>query len=130
MGWRLASRAICPVIAPLAQLLDRLLLLQWQKHVSWSGESRFQLNRADEPTTEDRDNLMNPWTYISTGDCSSWWRLCDEDLLPPPLTPTDLWTALEDTRRQLPPALLQTLIESIPRRVAALLRARWGPTRY
>ncbi|GFU65140.1 HTH_Tnp_Tc3_2 domain-containing protein [Trichonephila clavipes] len=49
---------------------------------------------------------------------------------PPPLTPTDLWTALQDPRCQLPPALLQTLIESLTRRVAALLRGQGGPIRY
>ncbi|GFX58705.1 transposable element tcb2 transposase [Trichonephila clavipes] len=49
---------------------------------------------------------------------------------PPPLTPTDLWTLLQDSWCQLPPALLQTLIESMTRRIAALLNARWGPTRH
>ncbi|GFW36615.1 transposable element tcb2 transposase [Trichonephila clavipes] len=47
----------------------------------------------------------------------------------PPLTPNDLWIALQGSWCQLPPALLQTLIESMPSRVAALLRARWGSTR-
>ncbi|GFY15892.1 transposable element tcb2 transposase [Trichonephila clavipes] len=47
---------------------------------------------------------------------------------PPPLTSTDLWTALQDSWCQLPPALLQTLIESMPRHVVALLRARGGST--
>ncbi|GFY01759.1 hypothetical protein TNCV_1467511 [Trichonephila clavipes] len=50
--------------------------------------------------------------------------------LHPTLTPSDLWTALQDSWCQLPPALHQTLIESMPRRVEALLRARWGPARY
>ncbi|GFW85657.1 uncharacterized protein TNCV_853071 [Trichonephila clavipes] len=49
---------------------------------------------------------------------------------PPPLTPTDLWTTLPDSWCQLPTTLLQTLIKSMTRRVATLLRARWGPTRY
>lgn len=49
---------------------------------------------------------------------------------PPPRTLSELWTALQDSWCQLDPALLQTLIESMPRRVAALLRARGGPTRY
>ncbi|GFV22951.1 transposable element Tcb2 transposase [Trichonephila clavipes] len=40
------------------------------------------------------------------------------------LIPTDLWSALQDSWCQLPPALLQTLIESMPRRIAALLCAR------
>ncbi|GFW41958.1 transposable element Tcb1 transposase [Trichonephila clavipes] len=48
----------------------------------------------------------------------------------PPLTPTDLWRAQQDSWCQLPPALLQTLLESMARRVAALLCARGGPTRY
>ncbi|GFW86851.1 transposable element tcb2 transposase [Trichonephila clavipes] len=48
----------------------------------------------------------------------------------PPLTPTDLWTTLQISWCQLPPALLQTLIESMPRRVAPLLRARGRATRY
>ncbi|GFW97868.1 transposable element tcb2 transposase [Trichonephila clavipes] len=52
-----------------------------------------------------------------------------QKISPPPPTPTDLWTALQDSWCQLPPALLQTLIESMPLRVAALLRAR-GPARY
>ena len=46
---------------------------------------------------------------------------------PPPLTPTHLWTALHDSQCQLPPALLQTLVESRSCRVAALLCARRGP---
>ncbi|GFT00411.1 transposable element Tcb2 transposase [Trichonephila clavipes] len=49
---------------------------------------------------------------------------------PAPLTSTDLWTALKDSWCHLLPALLQTLIEFMPRRVAALLCAREGPTRY
>ncbi|GFW01882.1 transposable element Tcb2 transposase [Trichonephila clavipes] len=46
------------------------------------------------------------------------------------LTPTHLWTAQQDSWCQLPPPLLQTLIESIPRHVVALLHTRGGPTRY
>ncbi|GBM61775.1 hypothetical protein AVEN_18339-1 [Araneus ventricosus] len=42
---------------------------------------------------------------------------------PPPRTPTDLWTALKDSWCELPPGYLETLIESMSRRVAALLRA-------
>jgi hypothetical protein len=49
---------------------------------------------------------------------------------PDPRTITNLWTALQDAWCQIPPALLQTLVESMPRRVAALLRARRAPTRY
>ncbi|GFR22920.1 hypothetical protein TNCT_569671, partial [Trichonephila clavata] len=47
-----------------------------------------------------------------------------------PLTPTDLWTVLQDSWCKLRPAQLQTLIESMTSHVTALLRARGGLTRY
>ncbi|GBL75228.1 hypothetical protein AVEN_194462-1 [Araneus ventricosus] len=53
-----------------------------------------------------------------------------ENTPPPPRTPMDLWSALQDSWCELPPGYLQTLIESMSRRVAALLRAGGGPTRY
>ncbi|GFV05527.1 transposable element tcb2 transposase [Trichonephila clavipes] len=49
---------------------------------------------------------------------------------PPPLIPTEFWPSPHDSWCQLPAALLQTSIESMPRRVVTLLRARGGPTRY
>ncbi|GBO24660.1 hypothetical protein AVEN_15724-1 [Araneus ventricosus] len=44
-----------------------------------------------------------------------------ENRSPPPRTPMDLWTALQDSWCELPPRYLQTLVESMPHRVAALL---------
>ncbi|GFT70116.1 transposable element tcb2 transposase [Trichonephila clavipes] len=49
---------------------------------------------------------------------------------PSTLTPTVKWTALQDSWCQLPPELLQTLIEFMPLCVAALLHVPWGFTRY
>ncbi|GBM35766.1 hypothetical protein AVEN_108964-1 [Araneus ventricosus] len=49
---------------------------------------------------------------------------------PPPLTPMDLLTALQDSWCEFPPGYLQTPVESMPRRFASLLRAPGGPTRY
>ncbi|GBN64885.1 hypothetical protein AVEN_7505-1 [Araneus ventricosus] len=49
---------------------------------------------------------------------------------PPPRTPMDLWTVLKDEWCELPPRYLQTLVESMPHRVAALLCVRGGPRRY
>ncbi|GBM87405.1 hypothetical protein AVEN_134818-1 [Araneus ventricosus] len=53
-----------------------------------------------------------------------------ENRSPPPRTPMDLWTVLKDEWCELPPRYLQTLVESMPHRVAALLCVRVGPTRY
>ncbi|GBL89004.1 hypothetical protein AVEN_255164-1 [Araneus ventricosus] len=52
-----------------------------------------------------------------------------ENRSPPPRTPMDLWTILKDEWCELPPRYLQTLVESMPHRVAALLCVRGGPTR-
>ncbi|GBN77136.1 hypothetical protein AVEN_15720-1 [Araneus ventricosus] len=41
---------------------------------------------------------------------------------PPPRTPMDLLTALQDSWCEKPPGCLQTLVETMTRRVAALLR--------
>ncbi|GBN78487.1 hypothetical protein AVEN_158822-1 [Araneus ventricosus] len=53
-----------------------------------------------------------------------------ENRTPPPRVPMDLWTVLKDEWCELPPRYLQTVVESMPHRVAALLRVRGGPTRY
>ncbi|GBO24184.1 hypothetical protein AVEN_89479-1 [Araneus ventricosus] len=49
---------------------------------------------------------------------------------PPPGTPMDLRTALQDSWCEKPPGYLQTLVDTMPRRVASLLWARFGPKRY
>ncbi|GBM77189.1 hypothetical protein AVEN_249798-1 [Araneus ventricosus] len=49
---------------------------------------------------------------------------------PPPQNPMDLWAVLQDAWCELSPRYLQTLVESMPHRVAALLCVRGGPTRY
>ncbi|GBM72150.1 hypothetical protein AVEN_82111-1 [Araneus ventricosus] len=53
-----------------------------------------------------------------------------ENRFPPPRTPMDLWTVLKDEWCKLPPRYLQTLVESMPHRVAQLLCVRVDPTRY
>ncbi|GBO03940.1 hypothetical protein AVEN_116441-1 [Araneus ventricosus] len=53
-----------------------------------------------------------------------------ENRSPPPRTPMDLWTTHKDEWCELSPRYFQTLVESMPHRVAALLCVRGGPTRY
>ncbi|GBN06333.1 hypothetical protein AVEN_223667-1 [Araneus ventricosus] len=43
---------------------------------------------------------------------------------PPPRTPMDLLTVLQDSWCEKPPGCLQTLVETMSRRVAAVLRDR------
>ncbi|GBM67022.1 hypothetical protein AVEN_47193-1 [Araneus ventricosus] len=52
-----------------------------------------------------------------------------ENRSPPPRTPMDLWTVLKDEWCELPPRYLQTLVESMLHRVAALLCVRGDSTR-
>ncbi|GBM01257.1 hypothetical protein AVEN_170313-1 [Araneus ventricosus] len=49
---------------------------------------------------------------------------------PPPGTLMDLRTALQDSWCEKPPGYLQTLVDTMPRRVASLLCVRVGPKRY
>ncbi|GBM85494.1 hypothetical protein AVEN_167644-1 [Araneus ventricosus] len=53
-----------------------------------------------------------------------------ENRSPPPRTPMNLWTVLKDEWCELLPRYLQTLVESMPHLVAALLCVHGGPTRY
>ncbi|GBN75579.1 hypothetical protein AVEN_88134-1 [Araneus ventricosus] len=46
---------------------------------------------------------------------------------PPPRTPMDLLTALQDSWCEFPPGYLQIPVESMPRRFTSLLPARGGP---
>ncbi|GBL99748.1 hypothetical protein AVEN_249775-1 [Araneus ventricosus] len=48
---------------------------------------------------------------------------------PPPRTPMDLLTALQDSWCEFPPGYLQTPVESMLRRFASFLRAIGDPTR-
>jgi hypothetical protein len=49
---------------------------------------------------------------------------------PTPHTLVDSWTALQDAWCQFPPTLFQTLVDSMPRPVVALVHGHGGPTRY
>ncbi|GBM38139.1 hypothetical protein AVEN_1530-1 [Araneus ventricosus] len=54
----------------------------------------------------------------------------DEKRSPSLRTPMDFLAALQDSWCEFPARYLQTLVESMPRRFALLLRDRGGPTRY
>ncbi|GBN80661.1 hypothetical protein AVEN_183805-1 [Araneus ventricosus] len=101
------------------------------KHVAWLDESRFQLFRADGRVRIWRQTheSMAPTCQQGTVQSDSLQRAVQKRS-PPPRTPMDLWTVLQDSRCELPPGYLQTLVEIMPRRIAALLRARGDRTRY
>ncbi|GBN70800.1 hypothetical protein AVEN_172431-1 [Araneus ventricosus] len=47
-----------------------------------------------------------------------------------PATLTELWTALADVWQAIPVERFRKLAESMPRRVAAVIKATGGPTRF
>ncbi|GBN06603.1 hypothetical protein AVEN_7475-1 [Araneus ventricosus] len=47
-----------------------------------------------------------------------------------PATLTELWTVLADVWQAIPVERFRKLVESMPRSVAAVIKARGGPTRY
>ncbi|GBN83294.1 hypothetical protein AVEN_47246-1 [Araneus ventricosus] len=47
-----------------------------------------------------------------------------------PATLTELWTSPADILQAIPVERFRKFVESMPRRVAAVIKARGGPTRY
>ncbi|GFX22562.1 transposable element Tcb2 transposase [Trichonephila clavipes] len=47
-----------------------------------------------------------------------------------PTSFTELWTALANIWQVIPVKRFQKVVESVPRPVAAVIKARGGPTRY
>ncbi|GBN09683.1 hypothetical protein AVEN_227860-1 [Araneus ventricosus] len=115
--------------------------------VTWSNESRFQLYRRDARVRQDNTTLhasrvATKWLQKHSSDFrhfqwppkSSEMNIIEdirdaflhavEKRSPPPRTPMDLLTALQDSWCEFPPGYLQTPVESLPRRFASLLRAR------
>ncbi|GBL95793.1 hypothetical protein AVEN_717-1 [Araneus ventricosus] len=46
---------------------------------------------------------------------------------PPPLTPMDLWTVLQDSWCELPPGYLQTLVRDHATSYCSTSASSWGP---
>ncbi|GBO05869.1 hypothetical protein AVEN_46781-1 [Araneus ventricosus] len=121
------------------------------KHVTLSAESRFQLYRTDackDNVTPHASRVATKWLQEHSSEFRHFhWSPKSPELniieniqdallhavekrSPPPRTPMDLLTALQDSWCEFPPGYLQTPVESMPRRFASLLRAHGGRTRY
>ncbi|GBM47511.1 hypothetical protein AVEN_211132-1 [Araneus ventricosus] len=123
------------------------------KHVTWSDESHFQLYRTDARVRQDNatphaSRVATKWLQEHSSDFRHFhWPPKSPEMniiedirdallhavetrTPPPRTPMDFLTALQDSWSEFPPGYLQTPVESMPFRFASLLRARGGPTRY
>ncbi|GBN89856.1 Acyl-CoA synthetase family member 2, mitochondrial [Araneus ventricosus] len=90
--------------------------------ISWSlcdGMGRVQSARYGTPDTSRDDSDRTEMNIIE--DIQDALLHAVENRSPPPRTPMDLWTVLKDEWCELPPRYLQTLVESMPHRVAALL---------
>lgn len=89
---------------------------------AWFDEHAGEIQRLNWPP---RSPDMNPIEHI--------WDALEvrlRALNPQPTNRTQLAATLQDVWCQLPPDVFQGLADSLPRRIAALRRARGGPTRY
>ncbi|GBM30475.1 hypothetical protein AVEN_237700-1 [Araneus ventricosus] len=136
----MGSQSRRPTRIPLLTARNKALLLFWArqhyhfavddwKHVTWSDESRLNcigrmhvFEHFHWPPKSPEMNVIE--------DIRDALLHAVENRSPPPRIPMDLWTVLKDEWCELPPRYLQTLVESMPRSVAALLCVRGGPTRY
>ncbi|GBM93836.1 hypothetical protein AVEN_193924-1 [Araneus ventricosus] len=136
----MVSQSRRPTRVPLLTARHKALLLSrarqhyhWTvddwKHVVWSDESRFQLYRTDARVRTLPLATKSPEMNIIE-DIRDALLHSVENRSPPLRSPMDLWTVLKDEWCELPPRYLQTLVESMPHRVAALLCVRGCPTRY
>ena len=88
----------------------------------WFDEHSGQLQRMIWPP---RSPDMNPIEHL--------WDIIERSLRaqnPASATLSQLWASTQDTWLTIYAGDFQRLVESMPRRVAALRRARRGPTRY
>jgi transposase len=86
----------------------------------WLGESGFTIMKwpAQSPDLSPIEHL---WSYLK--------RRLDEYEIPPS-SQNELWQRCEEEWEKIPKEVCQNLIESMPRRVAAVLRAKGGHTKY
>ncbi|GBM77565.1 hypothetical protein AVEN_13314-1 [Araneus ventricosus] len=88
----------------------------------WLQEHSYDLRHFYRPSKSSEMNIIEDiWDFLLHAV---------EKRSPPPPTPMDLLTALQDSWCEFLPGYLQTLFESMPRRFVSLLRARVGLTRY
>ncbi|GFU34155.1 transposable element Tcb2 transposase [Trichonephila clavipes] len=111
------------------------------KRIAWSDESLFLI------ATSHKSQLATGWLGEHSSDFSVINCLPRSPGLYPiehfsevleqgvkgyhtaPTNLTELWTALANIWLIIPVELFQKLFESMPRRVAAVIKARGGPTR-
>ncbi|GBO18416.1 Transposable element Tcb2 transposase [Araneus ventricosus] len=73
------------------------------------------------PRTPDLNSIEHLWDILEKGVKAHHTT---------PATLTELWTALADIWQAIPVERFRKLVESMPRRVAAVIKARGGQTRY
>ena len=94
------------------------------KHTSKKGYQWFSDNNITPlkwPHSPDLNPIEDLWQHLKT-------KLQQYDT--PPKGVHDLWDKLAKDWNEIPPEMYQTLIESMPRRIQAVLKAKGGHTKY
>ncbi|GFW83287.1 transposable element Tc1 transposase [Trichonephila clavipes] len=97
------------------------------KRIAWSDESRFHLLNADgrlriwPQAHEELNPIEYLWDLGGQGGENNHTALTNI---------TELWTASANIWQVIPVKRFQKLVETMPRRVAAGIKAREGPTHY
>ena len=89
---------------------------------NWFEEHSGEFRRMVWPP---RSPDMNPIKHL--------WDVVERSIHtqnPAPTNTRELWAAIQTAWLNISPEVFRPLVESMPRRVAALRRARGGPTRY
>lgn len=84
----------------------------------WFSKNRVELVKAP-PYSPDLNIIEHLWAYVKS-------KLRGQRFG----SKVELWYYIRNTWRQISPTILRDLVESMPRRVQAVIAANGGPTRY
>ncbi|GFX66400.1 HTH_Tnp_Tc3_2 domain-containing protein [Trichonephila clavipes] len=120
---RMAFGSHRPTRVPMLNTRHRAVYLDWvREHRDWSVDTRFRILNAN-----GRLRMPRLQSYRASLRC---FETRHERPSHTPTNFTKLWTALANIWQIIPVEQFQKLVESMPHRVAAVVKARAGPTRY
>ncbi|GFW82334.1 transposable element Tcb2 transposase [Trichonephila clavipes] len=98
----------------------------WASRLAWARERRdWSVEDWKRVTWSDECPVLNPIEHL--------WDVLEQSVKghhTEPKNLTEFWTALANIWQFIPVERFQKLVESMVRRVAVIIKARGGPTRY